>query len=187
MNIFGIGPWELVAVLIIMLIFAGPKRMIHWSHILGQHVSKFRRIWSETVDLVQKEFDDAGVDIKLPKEPPTRQNLNRTLTDAVKPMTQPMQDSLNEVKQDFNTFNELSAELNDKKAKDSPKAEVAKSLPASKKIELPVPAKPASKTPEPDPPLKLGTWSGETLSSADGKSNGSAADLGTWSKTTGDD
>ena len=74
MNILGVGAAELVAVLLIMLVFAGPKRMIHWSYVLGQHVAKFRKIWSETVDLVQKEFDDAGVDIKLPKEPPTRKS-----------------------------------------------------------------------------------------------------------------
>ena len=77
MNILGVGAAELVAVLLIMLVFAGPKRMIHWSYVLGQHVAKFRKIWSETVDLVQKEFDEAGVDIKLPKEPPTRKSVNQ--------------------------------------------------------------------------------------------------------------
>ena len=115
MNVFGVGAWELVAILLIMLVFAGPKRMIHWSYVLGQHVAKFRKIWSETVDLVQKEFDEAGVDIKLPKEPPTRKNLNKSLTEAVKPMTKPVQDSLDEVKKDMETFKEVSDSLNDKK------------------------------------------------------------------------
>ena len=117
MNVFGVGAWELVAILLIMLVFAGPKRMIHWSYVLGKHVAKFRKIWSETVDLVQKEFDDAGLDIKLPKEPPTRKNLNKSLTEAVKPMTKPVQDSLDEVKGDMDVFKQASDALNDKQPK----------------------------------------------------------------------
>ena len=126
MNVFGVGAWELVAILLIMLVFAGPKRMIHWSYVLGQHVAKFRKIWSETVDLVQKEFDEAGVDIKLPKEPPTRKNLNKSLTEAVKPMTKPVQDSLDEVKKDMDTFKEVSDSLNDKKPKPASSASQSK-------------------------------------------------------------
>ena len=114
MNILGVGAWELVAILLIMLVFAGPKRMIHWSYVLGQHVAKFRKIWSETVDLVQKEFDDAGVGIKLPKEPPTRKSLNSAVTDAVKPMSQPIQDSLDEVKKDIDSVQAVSDALNEK-------------------------------------------------------------------------
>ena len=111
MNVLGVGAWELVAILLIMLVFAGPKRMIHWSYVLGQHVAKFRKVWSETVDLVQKEFDDAGLDIKLPKEPPTRKSLNSAVTDAVKPMTNPMQETLDEVKKDLDSVKEVSDTL----------------------------------------------------------------------------
>ena len=111
MNILGVGAAELVAVLLIMLVFAGPKRMIHWSYVLGQHVAKFRKIWSETVDLVQKEFDEAGVDIKLPKEPPTRKSVNQSVAEAMKPMTQPVQDSLDEVKKDLDAVKEVSDSL----------------------------------------------------------------------------
>jgi Sec-independent protein translocase protein TatA len=187
MNVFGVGAWELVAILLIMLVFAGPKRMIHWSYVLGQHVSKFRKIWSETVDLVQKEFDEAGVDIKLPKEPPTRSNLNRSLTDAVKPMTKPVQDSLNEVKSDMNVLKEVSDELNDKK----PGSTAVGSKPAapSPSPSVEAPAKPA--TPKPQEasapqraaePVKLGSWSGDASAAAN--DNGSAVDLGAWSKRT---
>ena len=35
MNFLGVGAWELVAILLIMLVFAGPKRMIHWSYVWG--------------------------------------------------------------------------------------------------------------------------------------------------------
>ena len=118
MNIFGVGGAELIAIFIIMLVFAGPKRMIHWSYIMGTYVSRFRKMWSQTVDLVQKEFDEAGVDIKLPKEPPTRQNLNKALGDAVKPMTDPLEQSISEVKKDMDAVREVSASLNKTKLVD---------------------------------------------------------------------
>lgn len=179
MNILGVGAAELVAVLLIMLVFAGPKRMIHWSYVLGQHVAKFRKIWSETVDLVQKEFDEAGVDIKLPKEPPTRKSLNRTVSDAVKPMTQPLQDSLDEVKKDLDTVKEVSDSLNNKTAKTGPKPKKAPASPA-KAVKVPEPAvaKAAARKPEPATGPTLGTWSGKPLPRA----NDSFVDLGSWSK-----
>ena len=97
MNILGVGGSELLIVLVIMLVIAGPKRMIHWSYILGQHMSKFRRMWSETVDIVQKEFDDAGVGIQIPKDVPTRGSLNKQAGKLVGGVTAPVQDTLNEV------------------------------------------------------------------------------------------
>jgi len=193
MNVFGVGAWELVAILLIMLVFAGPKRMIHWSYVLGQHVAKFRKIWSETVDLVQKEFDDAGVDIKLPKEPPTRKNLNRSLTDAVKPMTQPVQDSLDEVKKDMETFKEVSDSLNDKKPKPAAGAGEAAAESPARAVNLPAKpakpqAKPAKAPAEPAPVPALGTWSGEAVkTTAASKANGNAQDFGAWSKTADSD
>lgn len=134
MNFFGVGGAELLAILIIMLVFAGPKRMIHWSYVLGQYVAKFRAIWSQTVDLVQKEFDEAGVDIKLPKEPPTRQNLNRSLGEAIKPMTKPIQDSIDEVKKDVDSVREVSDILNKKTGKklETPSDKVGNSSNVSK-------------------------------------------------------
>ncbi len=184
MNVFGVGAWELVAILLIMLVFAGPKRMIHWSYVLGQHVAKFRKIWSETVDLVQKEFDDAGVDIKLPKEPPTRKNLNRSLTDAVKPMTKPVQDSLDEVKKDMETFKEVSDSLNDKKPKPAAGASDA-TAESSTRTSKP-PAQPAKAPAETAP--ALGTWSGDAAkTTAASSANGNAQDFGAWSKAADND
>ena len=186
MNVFGVGALELLAILLIMLVFAGPKRMIHWSHILGQHVSKFRKIWSETVDLVQKEFDEAGVDIKLPKEPPTRKNFNRTVTDAMKPMTKPVQDSLDEVKKDLDTVKEVSNTLNDKKPKTTPEAVKSNSKSTSREVnqpEKPASAKPgeAATTAEPPEALTMGTWGGGKTAADQTGANGTAANLGTWS------
>lgn len=194
MNVFGVGAWELVAILLIMLVFAGPKRMIHWSHLLGQHVAKFRKIWSETVDLVQKEFDDAGLDIKLPKEPPTRKTLNKSLTEAVKPMTKPVQDSLDEVKKDMDTFKEVSDTLNDKKPKPAAGASESKAGSQAKTVKMPEKAakpKPqaASAPTEQPEPASMGTWGGgaPTTAPASTNANGNAADLGTWSEAAAGD
>jgi Sec-independent protein translocase protein TatA len=97
MNIFGIGGTELALILIIMLVVAGPKRMIYWAYIIGQYTAKLRRFWEETVDYVQHEFDEAGVDIQIPKEPPTRASLNKAIVSAMKPVTQPVEEALKEV------------------------------------------------------------------------------------------
>lgn len=101
MEIFGIGTAELIAILIIMLIVAGPKRMIHWAYILGQYTARLRRMWAETMTLVQKEFEAAGVEVELPKEVPTRGTILREISKigekVVSPVTRPVQDTLNEV------------------------------------------------------------------------------------------
>lgn len=189
MNVFGVGAWELVAILLIMLVFAGPKRMIHWSYVLGKHVAKFRKIWSETVDLVQKEFDDAGLDIKLPKEPPTRKGLNKSLTEAVKPMTKPLEDSVAEVKGDMDVFKDVSDSLNEKQPKTAANGSAAKTKSSAPKVKLP--AKPAKPKPKPaiapmtqTEPAAMGSWGGGPPASASDASNanGSAVDLGAWSK-----
>lgn len=200
MNIFGVGGAELIAILVIMLVFAGPKRMIHWSYVLGQYVAKFRVIWSQTVDLVQKEFDEAGVDIKLPKEPPTRQNLNRSLGEAMKPMTKPIQDSIDEVKKDVDTFQELSNSMNNKTSKGADSATgkapgatsgaAAKQSPRASESPGATPAKSSSeRSASVDAAApNMGTWSGEGLvKPSEPNANGKAVDMGTWSATAVDE
>ncbi len=100
MEIFGVGGTELIAILIIMLVVAGPKRMIQWAYILGTYTAKLRAMWAETMTYVEKEFKQAGMDVELPKTPPTRGSLNKTLNEQVQkiaaPVTKPVQDTLNE-------------------------------------------------------------------------------------------
>ncbi len=188
MNILGVGMSELLVILLIMLIFAGPKRMILWANTLGRYVAKFRRLWAETVDIVQKEFDEAGVGIQLPKEPPTRANLNRALTDAAKPLTQPMQSTLNEVQKDLNSVKEVSDTLNNKAPTTRPSAAKTNSsgprpaaLPAKRPAAAKAaPSKPALKPPQPAEAQTMGTWGGRSASAV----NGQGADLGSWSKNS---
>ena len=177
MNILGVGGPELAAILIIMLVFAGPKRMVHWSYVLGQHLAKFRRMWSQTVDLVQKEFNEAGVDIQIPKQPPTRQNMNKAITDAMKPVTQPVQESLDEVKKDVESLQEVRDELKNKTQSPPPSSTQAKKA-------APKPA-PSTEAPA------AGSWSGGSLTkpteSSSNGSHGGKVDMGTWSATGADE
>ncbi len=96
MEILGIGGTELVAILIIMLIVAGPKRMIRWAYILGQYTARLRAMWAESMTYIEREFREAGMDVDLPKTPPTRSSINQRVSKALSPVTQPIQEALDE-------------------------------------------------------------------------------------------
>ncbi len=100
MEILGIGGAEFIAIFIIMLVVAGPKRMIQWAYVMGKYTAKIRAMWAESMTYLQKEFDAAGLDVELPKEPPTRGSLNRQITQQVgkafAPITKPVKDALDE-------------------------------------------------------------------------------------------
>jgi Sec-independent protein translocase protein TatA len=64
MEIAGVGALEVVAIFIIMLVVAGPKRMVSWAYTLGQYVSKLRAMFQETMDAVKKEIDVESLDIR---------------------------------------------------------------------------------------------------------------------------
>jgi Sec-independent protein translocase protein TatA len=83
MNIFGIGGAELVLILVIMLVVAGPKRMIQWAYVLGKYVAVLQKMWSQAAAALQKEFDEAGVELEVPKELPTKGDLQRSIATAI--------------------------------------------------------------------------------------------------------
>lgn len=101
MDILGVGGWELVAIILIMLVVAGPKRMISWSYTLGKYVAQLRHMWAETAEMLQKEFDEAGVDVHVPKDIPTRATLNQEIGRALTPVTKPFQESLDATKREL--------------------------------------------------------------------------------------
>ncbi len=169
MNILGIGGWELVAILLIMLLVAGPKRMVHWAYILGQYVARFRAMWAETVDIVQKEFDDAGVGIQIPREPPTRASLNRQASKAFESITRPVQETMNEATSQVNHIKQATA-LTASAASGRNGHSTA-----GKKPHPPRPDAASSRLqPKSDHTGEFGTWSGQG-------SGGAAGDFGTWS------
>lgn len=134
MDIFGIGGWELLAILLIVVVVAGPKRMITWSYQLGRYIAVLRRMWVETAKQLQKEFDEAGVDVKVPQDLPTRQNIRQEINRLAAPVTQPVDEVMQNLKV---TADDVRRPLR-------------------------VP-KPAEETPAPPPPAQngdFGTWSG---------------------------
>ncbi len=109
MNIFGVGGWELILIILIALIVAGPKRMAHWAYIVGGYVGQLRGAWRGMMETVQKEFDDAGVDIKVPKDIPNRSDITRFAGQIAEPLTKPMREAMDEVNQDVNEVKEVAS------------------------------------------------------------------------------
>ena len=102
MEIFGVGTMELVAILIIMLVVAGPKRMIQWAYILGQYMAKARRLWSDAMTAIEKDLQESGMDVNLPKDIPTRNSLNQQMSQVLNTVAQPGQVILKEVQSEVN-------------------------------------------------------------------------------------
>lgn len=147
MEILGIGGAELVAILIIMLVVAGPKRMIRWAYVLGQYTAKARAMWAETMSYVQKELNEAGMDVELPKDIPTRGSLNREISKqvnkAVAPISKPLQETMDATKSEVQQIKK-DATITEK---DTTKAAAPKA------------ATPTSTTPSSNGKSDLGTWS----------------------------
>lgn len=98
MEFLGIGSWELVAILVIMLIFAGPKRMIQWSYVLGRWIGVARNLWAQTAQQLQQELNNSGLDIEIPRDIPTRATLNSSISRFVSDVSRPIAEPLNEVR-----------------------------------------------------------------------------------------
>lgn len=96
MEILGIGGWEILLILLLLLIVAGPKRMIAWSYTLGRYMAVIRTMWAETAAQLQKELKQSGVDVEIPKEIPTRGSLNSIITNTVTKIAAPVTDPLKE-------------------------------------------------------------------------------------------
>lgn len=161
MNILGVGGWELVAILLIMLMVAGPERMIRWAYQLGRYAAYFRRMWAETMKVLQEGLNDAGIDVELPKEIPTRGSINREINKAVQNISNPLNEPLKEIDSSLKL---VSSAANPKTASTS-----------------------APSAPDTDEPSAegLGTWSGDKLppDSQNGASS-TSSDYGTWSVST---
>lgn len=172
MDILGVGGWEIVAILLIMLIVAGPKRMISWSYTLGKYVSQLRRMWADTAQMLQKEFDDAGVDVQVPKDIPTRGDLNREIGRALTPVTKPFQETMNAAKKEVDSTKQAmslgSTSLTPKAAPVTPPV-----APVTPVTPPPAPAVPATPIVQPveEKPVTPANGNGH-------------ADFGTWSQKT---
>ncbi len=97
MNILGVGGWELVAIFIIMLLVAGPERMIRWAYQLGRLMAYLRHMWADVMRVIQEGLRESGIDIELPDKPPTRADLNRKISRTIESAARPVREPLEEV------------------------------------------------------------------------------------------
>ena len=165
MDILGIGGWELVAIFVIMLVVAGPKRMIAWSYTLGRYVSMLRKMWADTAVMLQKEFDEAGVDMKVPTTLPTRGTIKREVTKAFSEVTKPIEDTVKEVKSELEPLRETTTlyprTLNKPVNSPKPGTTPASTTPEAANGRAPVPSPAPPPAPPPAAPDNgFGTWSG---------------------------
>ncbi len=69
MDIFGIGPLELLFVLVVALLVLGPGKMVEMSRSMGKYVRDFQRATSELPRLLSMEDEQ-------PPTPPQRQQIS---------------------------------------------------------------------------------------------------------------
>lgn len=150
MEILGVGGGELIVILLIALVVAGPQRMIRWSYVLGTYASKLRSAWSNAAAALQREFDEAGVDIQVPKDIPTRQNISKEINRAVAPYVQQIREPISTLNQEISTVKSTLQ-------------------PAPKDDSIALVNKPASPPDQlPKAPSDFGTWSASSSESQDG-------------------
>jgi Sec-independent protein translocase protein TatA len=111
MNIFGVGGWELLFIFMIMLVVAGPKRMAQWAYYLGRLTGQLRIMWGQMMETVQRELDESGVDVKLPKDLPTRRDIQRLGEKAFEPIRRPVQEAINEADAEMRQINETARNI----------------------------------------------------------------------------
>lgn len=178
-DFLGIGVPELILILMLALIVAGPKRMLAWSYQLGKWVAALRQMWSQTASMLQKEFDEAGVDVQVPRDIPTRADIRREVTRVVDKYGAPIQEPIQDLRRDIKESIE----------------EVNKPIDKPSWAQLgPAPAAPKAITP-PTPPNRLAEMgragaaasppSIQAAQPAPPAANGES-DLGTWSKSSPD-
>lgn len=163
MEFLGFGGMELLTILLITLIVAGPKRMIEWAYIAGRYLAKLRIVWKQMMESVQQEFDEAGIDMKVPKDIPTRREINRLANDASRPLRESMQRAMSDYEDEV------------KELKDSVKVTV-KDQPSNGARVIGNP--PATRTGNRHTKQGFGTWS----NGAPGTSASTQGGFGTWSK-----
>lgn len=103
MELFGVGGTELILIIIIAMVVAGPKRVAQWMYYVGKFVARLQRMWSEMMQVIQQELKESGMDVELPKTPPTRQSINQAARNMLKPYTQELDEAKKDIERDLET------------------------------------------------------------------------------------
>lgn len=83
MTLFGIGPIELVVILILALIVFGPNKLPEIARSLGKALTELRRTSQEVTNTVMRELD-VNPDPEKPSQPPAK--ISQALQDSVRKM-----------------------------------------------------------------------------------------------------
>jgi hypothetical protein len=74
-------------------------------------------MWAETMTYVQKELNEAGMDVELPKDIPTRSSFNSEISKqvqkAVSPISKPLQETLDATKSEVQQIKTDATALTD--------------------------------------------------------------------------
>lgn len=113
MNIFNIGGMELVLIITIALVVAGPKRIAVWAYQLGVWASKLQNMWGDFANALQKEMDEAGFNVQIPRTPPTRDQITRSVQEFGREITKAAETPVEEVKKEVQSIKaDIQAENN---------------------------------------------------------------------------
>ncbi len=85
MTLFGIGPIELLVILVLALIVFGPNKLPEIARSLGKALSELRRTSQEVTNTVMRELDVDSEPEKAPKPPP---KIPQSVQDAVRKMVE---------------------------------------------------------------------------------------------------
>jgi sec-independent protein translocase protein TatA len=89
MEFFGIGPWEVLLILIVALIVVGPGKIPGIARTMGRTVRAIRRASSELTTAVTRELDAAEKAEKQPPPPPPEANRAAESEQATAPESHP--------------------------------------------------------------------------------------------------
>lgn len=153
MEIFGVGGVEFLLIIIIAMVVAGPKRVVQWAYYAGKFFARVRKIWGEMMMVIQKEINAAGVDVELPKTPPTRQNISQTTRNLMKPYMKELDEAQKEIERNLDDVQREMAIKENVKLSSQIKQNATASTPQN------------GNTPPVESPTTFGTWS--TASSAE--------------------
>jgi Sec-independent protein translocase protein TatA len=69
MDFLGIGPWEILLILIIAVIFLGPGKIVDFARTLGKWVRAIRRAGTDFTAAVTREVENAEKEAPSPPAP----------------------------------------------------------------------------------------------------------------------
>jgi sec-independent protein translocase protein TatB len=90
MDLMGMGPLEIIVILVIALAIFGPQRMAEISRSLGKAVREFRKVSSEFTRTLTEEVAPEERPVKEPRK--IDSELTKSLTDEVPPEERPVKE-----------------------------------------------------------------------------------------------